>query len=222
MDYDDFYSEPSEFEQQIDEFKQSLINAVKEEYQGEMKRLREENSKLQEYKKDKDRIEREHQQALQRMRNDQQEYERRVKRMRLAELLGENFTVAWGTKDDYEELPKCDKGDKDRRIHFNSPSGKSLTEDCECKQKKHNFVPQELSLIRFYIMNEKYTGRDEHIERHYRKVAKIESDYDEYTDTTSVYNGEEFSKVNSYGIVFLSKEKCKEYCDWLNLHKESR
>ena len=33
MYYDDFYNEPSEFEQQIYEFKQALVKAVKEEHQ---------------------------------------------------------------------------------------------------------------------------------------------------------------------------------------------
>lgn len=35
-EYDDFYDEPSEFEQQVDEFKQSLMNAVKDEFKTEM------------------------------------------------------------------------------------------------------------------------------------------------------------------------------------------
>ena len=38
-DYEDYYGEPSEFEQQIDEFKNSLFNAVKQEHKDKMEQL---------------------------------------------------------------------------------------------------------------------------------------------------------------------------------------
>ena len=46
--YSDFYDydEPSEFEMQIDEWKETLRSEVKKEYQEEMARLKEENAKL--------------------------------------------------------------------------------------------------------------------------------------------------------------------------------
>jgi len=213
---DDFYNEPSEFEQQVDEFKQALIKSVKQEFVDKMERLRKENDELKVFKSQKQEFERQHNHALSDLQRRASEAEQKAKHARLRELLGENLTVAWGVKDDYEELPKCDKCDKDRKIHFNAPSGKELTEACECGHKKHNFVPQELSLVRFYMMGEKRDYDEERIEKHYRKVDKIESDYDEYRDTTSVYRGEAFDKASRYGIVFLEKAKCEEYCDWLN------
>ena len=45
---DDFYNEPSEFEIQVEEFKESLAKAIKGEFLEEMGRLKEENRKLQE------------------------------------------------------------------------------------------------------------------------------------------------------------------------------
>ena len=45
-DYDDFYSEPIDFEMQVDEFKSSLMASVKDEYKAEMARLRKENAEL--------------------------------------------------------------------------------------------------------------------------------------------------------------------------------
>lgn len=47
----DFYNEPSEFEEQIDQLKESLMNAVRDEHKAEVERLRKENAELQEVKR---------------------------------------------------------------------------------------------------------------------------------------------------------------------------
>ena len=44
---DDFYCEPSEFEMQVEEFKESLAKSIKSEFLEEMERLKAENRKLQ-------------------------------------------------------------------------------------------------------------------------------------------------------------------------------
>jgi hypothetical protein len=49
MDYNDFF-EPSGFEQQVDDLKESIRQSVKAEIQDELQRLREENAQLQEVK----------------------------------------------------------------------------------------------------------------------------------------------------------------------------
>ena len=45
--YDDFYNEPSEFDEKMEELKESLAGAVKSEFLEEMERLKKENKKLQ-------------------------------------------------------------------------------------------------------------------------------------------------------------------------------
>ena len=214
--YDDFYYEPSEFEIQIDEFKQGLMKSVKQEILDEINKLKNENKELQSFKLRKEQIEREHRNKLIELQNRAIEAERTASRAKLVELLGEYFTVAWGVKNDYVALPKCDKCDDKRYIHFKSPSGKNLTEQCACDKKKCNYIPQELSLIKFYAKRKDRAGKEQHVERHYKKVESILSDYDEYDDTSNLYNGEEFENANRYGIVFLEKDKCQEYCNYLN------
>lgn len=54
MMYDDYYDELSEFDMQVEEFKDSLKKAVKEEYQEKMKQLEAENARLQNIKKNWD------------------------------------------------------------------------------------------------------------------------------------------------------------------------
>lgn len=50
MMWDDFY-EPSEFDQQVEEWKEALKKSVKKEYMDEMERLRRENAELMDIKK---------------------------------------------------------------------------------------------------------------------------------------------------------------------------
>lgn len=44
--YDEFYDEPSEFEIQIEEWKDTLRESVKKEYKEEMERLRKEKCRI--------------------------------------------------------------------------------------------------------------------------------------------------------------------------------
>ena len=216
-DYDhEFYDEPSGFEQQIDEWKTSLANTVKREIQEELESLRKENATLQDFKKRKDEIELEHRNKLCEMRMQIESAERKYKNAKLRNLLGEHLGVAWGVKKIPQKPPKCDKCDENRKFHFMSPSGKDMTEPCDCDKTTYLYEPQELSLVKFYSPTRDRSG-DEYIERHFVKVDTINSDYDEYRDTTNVYkDGEPFDKIHHYSIVFLKKEDCLRYCEWYN------
>lgn len=160
-------------------------------------------------------MKREHRDALVDLQIKANDAEKKANRKKLVEVFGEYLTVAWGVLDDYVALPKCDKCDDQRYIHFKSPSGKNLSERCACDKKKHKYVPQELSLVRFYAMRKDRQGNDDHVERHYRALRCL-SEHDEYEESSNIYNGEEFANVRRCGIVFFDKEKCQEYCDWLN------
>ena len=218
FDYDDFYEEPTEFDEQIAEFKAGLMKSVKQEFLDKMDRLEKENASLQDFKKRKEQMEREHQNALIEMRNYIEAETRRVKNAKLRTLLGEHLTVGWGLKSIAARPPKCDKCDDNRRVHFKSPSGNELTEPCECDKAAHTYKPEELSLVKFYMDSEKKTYGEERVERHFTKASRwFDSDYDEYVDSSNIYEeGTPFEEVHHYGIVFLDKDTCQKYCDWLN------
>ena len=57
---DDFYNEPSEFDMQVEEFKESLAKAVKSEFLEEMERLKKENRNLREIKENFEQIKRDY------------------------------------------------------------------------------------------------------------------------------------------------------------------
>ncbi|MEG0380440.1 MAG: hypothetical protein RR603_01930, partial [Kurthia sp.] len=85
-EYDDFYHEPSEFEMQIEEFKQSLIASVKEEYVDKMDSLIKENNQLQEAKRNLKSIEQDYEKRKCELAMEKEEIHRQVRRERLSEL----------------------------------------------------------------------------------------------------------------------------------------
>lgn len=83
MWYDeDFYSEPSEFDMQIEEFKESLSKSVKKEYLEEMEKLRKENQALWEVKKNFEQIKREYENKKHKLEIAVRDAENKAKRMR--------------------------------------------------------------------------------------------------------------------------------------------
>lgn len=214
-DYDDYYDEPSEFERKIDEFKQSLIDVVKKEHQEEMAKLREENAKLQDIKVRIKEIEAEHSKFVREIKAERIQIESKVKRMRLRELLSENFIQAWGVENNGEILQKCDKCDKNRYIHYKTPLGKDAKEHCDCNKRAIKYEPLPIECYEFSQSKTTYAGENyPHISIYYSRNKSKE--YDAYERTSKIYKGEPFGEVNKYGIVFLDKSKCQEYCDWLN------
>jgi len=215
MYYEDYYDEPSEFEQQIAEFKDSLVKAVKKEHQEEIERLRRENAELQGIKSRIKQIELEHAESLRHLKAAEERAVYEAKRARLKELLSENFIQGWGVENRGEKFPKCEKCDKNRYIHYKTPSGKGATERCDCDARMTRYEPLPIECYEFHQSKTTYGGEK------YPRISvyfsrKEDRDHDEYNRTRNIYKGEPFKEVDRYGIAFLNKEKCQEYCDWLN------
>src|SRR5690348_8077735 len=94
-EYEDFYNEPSEFDQQIDEFKQSLLSCVKTEYTAEMDRLRAENAELQGVKNKMAELEREHRNKLHELERSKSDALNIVRREKLSKLLESLFVKVY-------------------------------------------------------------------------------------------------------------------------------
>lgn len=212
-DYEDYYEEPSEFEQQIDEFKTSLYNSVKEEHKLEMDKLIKENNELQEIKRNFNKIESEYKQKQRELERKIESAERDAKRLRLTELMQELKQSLWQKSRTSVYEKKCDKCDNARKIHFTSPSGKDMTEDCKCAKNIIKYEPCEYELYSFQ------QNKDE-IGKWYKKKYEDEDYYTEDGDRMKllVKSEEDFQFVNNntYGIFFISKELCQKYCDIKN------
>jgi len=211
---DDFYCEPSEFEQQVEEFKKSLQKAVRDEYVGEMARLRVENAKLQEIKANFENIKADY---AEKTKLSEVSIEK-AKKMALIDLLEETKLIMYAPKRKYFKKPKCDKCNSNRQIEYITPLGKRATEECDCKKPATKWIAAEAMRYEF---RQNY-GRPNKITAWY-KLAK-EGDricLDQYSECIRVCDsGKAFEELNAYKAMFKDADSCQKYCDWLNNKEE--
>jgi hypothetical protein len=218
MDYngfcDGFYEDYSEFDRLIDEFKESLKIGVKEEFIKEITSLKDENKRLQEIKNKFDNIVNEYESkkhmldvAINTAKSD-------VRRERLTELLADRQVVLYRVGCNYIKKEKCNLCDTNRQIHYISPQGRKVSEDCRCNSEGIIYKPQEIILYEF----RKSDSSGELI-----MFYKAFSDkyFDEYFEKSVVskdlYNPEiKYEEIDKYSIHFKDINDCQKYCDWLN------
>lgn len=210
--HDPFYEDYSEFDKQIDDFKQSLIKTVKQDYIAEMQKLRKENAALLEFKKNIEVFKKEHTDKLLELEN----LKREVKKMTLTELLEEARLVMYVPQKTAHLHKKCDKCDEHRLIKFKSPSGAQLQEWCECNISYHIWEVAEM--IRYTFYQDKKFG--DKVYATYSKITERKNDkfvLDPASNLLKLYLDEQFETLNPTSIMFENKEDCQNYCDWLNL-----
>lgn len=215
---EEFYNEPSEFDQQIYEFKESILKSVKDEFLSEMEKLRTENTELQAIKKDWRNIQSEYETKYRQLEYERKDMEKKISKKRLNDLM-EDFKIILYTARSTRLLPeKCNKCNEKRQISYMTPSGREAFESCECSSGKVVYYPEE------FVCYELYLNRNNMIsgiykERNYSddglRSSGISSD-DVYQD------GTDYDKLNYYSTMFRSKEKCQEYCDWLTEQKATK
>lgn len=217
-DYDEFesYYDPSEADEIVIEYqekmKEVLLKGIKNDIKNttsENERLKEENKKLKDRERDVDNKER------------QLEYQKsnlfqEVKRERLSQVL-ENFQVImYRASTTTKKLPKCNKCNDNRKIEFKSPSGKTMTESCECDKGIAFYVPNE------YICTEfRMDDNNKRLLAWYKLHRNSgDDDYYQYDSTNLIKtlydNNMNYNELDYYHTYFKDKKECEKYCDWLN------
>ena len=213
---DDFYGDYSEYELMVDAFKDKLKQEVKEEIKAEMARLREENKRLQDIKKNWNAKVAELEHMKTQLKREMSDAEYNAKKARLSELLLPYLTKAWGITCHYEFLrEKCNNCDEKGNIHFTSPQGHEVVEQCDCRKKFLVYSPSEAEVVE--INNNRNFPNGIHVIFKYL-------DNDRYREVSEVYNGEPFEDIEKhttcYGLIFKKEEECQSFCDYMN--KKSR
>lgn len=158
------------------------------------------------------------------------EYQRgydECRRKKLQNLLDLEYGYAITYDEDWA-VPKCDKCDRERYIHFKSPSGKDYKEQCSCGKRKRVYSVAKTQ-IESVIFN--YNDNDERPSRYYRRMyGETEIGY-EY-DSNKIWIYDKFSDINEimndpkpseyYNYVFESEESCQKYVDWLNEKEKAK
>lgn len=225
-DYDDYFNEPSEFEMQVEEFKDSLRNSVKDEIKDRIAFLEKELADTKEFRDEKYKFIQEYENKIREMRDEvktikraAEESEEKWKKARLHQLLGEYLTIGYKADYKWEYGEKCDKCDDDRKIHFISPQGNEHKEDCKCAVRYYKYFPKEVTICKMYVKKKNFRyddkGETDFYNRYYI-VEKNDEEYDRYDLANNVYTSSniDFEKVNSWSAVFLNEEDCKKFCNW--------
>lgn len=217
--YEEYFDDYSEFEAKIEEFKDSLKNAVKQEYRDRIEYLEKElaelkdikanwNAKLAELNEMKEELKLEKKAAIV-----------EARKMRLSELLKDNFLTAYAIKSSIEHVhEKCNKCDENGYIHFKSPQGNDLQEQCKCRTEiKHVYSVTEATVVKF-VSDNRSMGKTTSVYYRYEHTGK-NGDYDDedrFSLTSNICDNKAFSEIRTYNAVFLDKETAQAYCDWLN------
>lgn len=207
---EDFYMEPSEFEEEIETLKESISKSIQKKFLDEMKALRAENETLWEFRDNKEKYERELKAAKAEYKYKMQQAESQANKKKLKDLLSTFAVTGYRPEPKYKQGPKCDRCDENRRFHFVSPMGRKMTEECSCAKSIRSYSPKEVRLIEFYAKKE--------LGSTYFERVREDEECDRYSLCAQIYEKdmEPFEDVNWYYAVFLDKDNCQKYCDWLN------
>lgn len=207
---EDFYMEPCEFEEEIENLKESISKSIQKKFVDEMEALRAENETLREFRDNKEKYEHKLKELEVEYQLKMKDAERKADNKKLKDLLRAFAVTGYRANCEYKIGPKCDRCDKDRKIHFVTPMGRSMEEECNCAKKTSTYCPKKVSLIRF--------DAEEEIAGVYFEQVRAGKDYDIYSLCADVYDKDKkpFGKISSYYTVFLHEDDCQQYCDWLN------
>ncbi|PEW66989.1 hypothetical protein CN448_18845 [Bacillus cereus] len=212
---EEFYHEPSEFEQQVDELKEALMNSVKDEFKAKMDQLKKENAELQVIKTNFEEIKRDYENKKRQLDWDRQDLERTVRRERVSELMKDLQVELYTVASKGRRNPKCNKCDDNRRIPYTTPLGNETYESCDCSRTIHLYEPVPIALYSFSIRNGegnawyKLDGdkRDEYLSYYGDSINGKEL----------ITSEEQFESIGySYKTLFKDKEIAQKYCDYKN------
>lgn len=214
---DDYYYEPSEFEEKIEELKESLRESVRSEIKEELERLRKENQELKEVRDNWEKLKEEYRNKERELQRKMLTVKQEAKKARLKELFEDNgmSVVLYNVGYNFVYKPKCNKCDTDRKIHFKSPSGRDCTEACECAKSYKKYIPISNELIEFRMNNV-----DDELLMWFEPTKRTDAYYDNYrrVEIEQIYNNQAFEEItiNETCLFFKTKEECQKYCNYLN------
>lgn len=216
---DNFY-EPSAYDLMVEELKTTLRKSIAKEWVEKMNELRRENNELQEIKENFEKIKRDYENKKQQCEIEKERVIRNAKRMRLKELMQDVQKSYWKISWIYAYTKKCNKCNENRKIIFNSPSGKECSEDCKCSIGKQIYVPMRVDIYEISLRN----SYDKTANVFFREQKGCNSNYyyqsaEYYGNKIIVEDDANFASLDieaKNDFYFVSEEKCQEFCDWYN------
>ena len=191
--------------------KDVLLRSIKQDIEGiksENERLKEKNEKLQELVY-----------GIQQRENsleiEKSQFQRKLRRERLSELMGDFEVLMYQADGGSVKIPKCGNCNENRKIEFISPLGRKTTEPCTCNVRKTVYAVREYILTEFKISDHK-----DMMAMWYKIKEDSRHDYASHNRTIyaeMIYSEDmKFEDIGSQDVFFKSKDDCQKYCDWLN------
>lgn len=147
-DYDGYYGNTSPFDEEVEQFKDHLRAAVKQETQKELEDLRTANREMTGHLANLSRLEREAQDTKrryeQKLHNAEVVARRTVQKEALRKLLELLSEPRYRVERSWDRGPKCGKCDEDRRLRYTTPRGNEAFESCECAIRSSLWAVEEL------------------------------------------------------------------------------
>lgn len=216
--YDEYMFNPStEFDEQIEELKDSLRSSVKGEFLERIAELEKELAELKELKENWDEKVNEINKEKRELEKARSEAKKEAEKIRLSELLADCFKEAWSvTKKYYYPNEKCDECDEEGYITFLSPQGREFKDKCKCRQRKMEYILTKSDVVK--IRQEKNFKP----EIYFKYLSHTNAEH--YEEIASVYfaDNKPFNDIEIYTKIFFDKEKAQAYCDWLNQKQEEK
>lgn len=217
--YEDFYNEgPSDYELFMNDLKETLKKSIKDEFIKEMDKLRAENKKLQDVKENFEQIKLDYAHKEQELKAREQDMEKNLARKKIMELatIADMKAQIYYIDDDTAYLPKCDKCDENRLIHFKSPTGKDCTEPCpDCGTTYHKYYVKPVDTMKILFPNDPALHRVAYYLRHDRWGESYSYELqDIYRGSAADYDANSGYKMHH--TAFESKELAQEICDRIN------
>ena len=229
---DDYFYEESEFDERINELKDSLRNQVKEEIKNKIEELTKRNEELEERQKNLSGLEKEYQDKI---RNFEYEKERIIINAKkelynanLEQFLDFVFEHQVLYEVDYKSIgqEKCPYCDDNRRIKVKDILGREYTTGCKCCDYKRSYYVYESQCSLCFRKQKNST------------VFKMILDVKNESDSTKIfgfsggktimtdYLYEKFDENNPpknyYRTYFTSKEEAQKCADYLNKLEEDK
>lgn len=219
-DYDPVTLEDQQVAEHLDAIDDIYRDRIRKEVTDEMNRLKAENESLYPYKIDKSKLEHEYQRKESELKSKYRKLEDELRSKITEDLLKDVGVTCWKVGYFLVETPKCDKCDKNRNITFTSPSGKELSENCECGIEKRAYHPYPYRLYKIYKDDrgfDAYFKFDQRDNDRYGHLEIQDDPFDHYTRTHEIKSGKaDFEKFNRWREAFKTESEAQEYCEWLN------
>ena len=226
---DDYFNEENEFDERINELKDSLRNQVKEEIKNKIEELTKRNEELEERQKNLSSLEKEYQDKIKKFEYEKEQIIRNTKQemynANLEQFLDFVFEHQVLYKVDYKNIKqeKCPYCDDNRQIKVKDILGREYTTHCKCDDYKKSYYVCERKCYLYFEKEKKST--------YFRMILKInDSDYNCSDTKLFGFSGEknivsdnlyetfdENNQPNNYfNSYFASKEEAQKYADYLN------